>query len=211
MLRRSLTLNPFPPTLRDRAAPLVGRVLNYRTGPVPPRPPAADTGRAYVTLGTIFNTESGDLLATLAAAVAACPSVSSVVVATGEHLDPSALGPQPATVTVHRFIRQQDVLASCSVVICHGGSGTVLDAIRYGLPMVLLPLGADQPLNADRGAELGCAVTLRPDRATSAQLTNAVTEVLTDPSYRDSARKLQAELGGLPTIDVILPVLEGLT
>jgi hypothetical protein len=143
MLRRSLTLNQFPPTFRSPAAPLVGSVVNYRSGPVPPQPPAADGGKAYVTLGTIFNTESGDLLAKLTSAVAASPQVSSVIVATGEHIDPSELGPQPDTVMVHRFVHQQQILVSCSVVVCHGGSGSVLDAIRFGLPI--------DPASARRG------------------------------------------------------------
>jgi len=211
MLQRSLTLNQFPPTFRSPAAPLVGSVVNYRSGPVPPPPPAADGGKAYVTLGTIFNTESGDLLAKLTSAVAASPQVSSVIVATGEHIDPSELGPQPDTVMVHRFVHQQQILVSCSVVVCHGGSGSVLDAIRFGLPMILLPLGADQPLNAARCRDLGCAVVLRADRATGAEIAGAVGRVLTEVSYRDAARRLQAELRRLPSIDDIVPALERLS
>ncbi|HET9648328.1 MAG TPA: glycosyltransferase [Microlunatus sp.] len=211
MLQRSLKLNQFPPALRGPAVPLIGRVMNYRSGPVPPQPSASDSGRAYVTLGTIFNTESGDLLARMTSSVASCPwGVSSVLVATGEHVNPSELGPQPGTVTVHRFVRQREALAACSVVVCHGGSGTVLDALRYGLPMILLPLGADQPLNAARCRDLGCAVVLRADQATSADITDAVSEVMTDVSYRDAARQMQTELRRLPSIGAIIPVLERL-
>ena len=74
MLQRSLKLNQFPPTFRSPAAPLIGRVMHYRSGPVPPQPPTADSGQAYVTLGTIFNTESGDLLAKVTSAVVRLPA-----------------------------------------------------------------------------------------------------------------------------------------
>ena len=41
------------------------------------------------------------------------------------------------------------VLPSCDAVVSHGGSGTVLATLAHGLPTVILPLGADQPLHAD--------------------------------------------------------------
>ena len=46
------------------------------------------------------------------------------------------------------------------LVVSHGGSGSVVGALAHGLPMVLLPLGADQPQNARRCAELGVARVL---------------------------------------------------
>ena len=48
----------------------------------------------------------------------------------------------------------------CSLVVFHGGSGTLGHVIANGLPMVILPLGADQPENAQRCAELGASRTL---------------------------------------------------
>jgi UDP:flavonoid glycosyltransferase YjiC (YdhE family) len=59
LLHRYLTLTPFPPTFRDPRDPLLGHVIGYHV----PAPPRLTSGRhglaAYVTLGTIFNTESG--------------------------------------------------------------------------------------------------------------------------------------------------------
>jgi hypothetical protein len=52
-----------------------------------------------VTLGTIFNTESGDLLARITTAAAA--AAHQVIVATGEHVHPADLGTQPPHVTIH--------------------------------------------------------------------------------------------------------------
>ena len=68
--------------------------------------------------------------------------------ATGEHLDPAELGPLPSHVVAERFAAQREVLARCSAVVSHAGSGTVHDALEQGLPHVCLPLGADQTLNA---------------------------------------------------------------
>jgi len=42
-------------------------------------------------------------------------------------------------------------------VLTHGGSGTVMAALTHGLPMVIVPIMADQPENAERCAALGVA------------------------------------------------------
>ena len=47
-----------------------------------------------------------------------------------------------------------------AAMIAHGGSGSTLTALAWGLPMVLLPLFADQPANARRVDESGAGVLL---------------------------------------------------
>ena len=207
MLQRSLKLNPFPPSFRNPADPLSGQVVNYRPACLPDRPSPPVAGPVYVTLGTIFNTESGDLLARLATAAAAA-NVAQVVVACGQHVDPADLGAQPPNVTVHRFVDQRRILAGCSAVICHGGSGTVLDALTFGLPMIILPLGADQPLNASRAYDLGCAIVLAADQVTPTQITDAVDRLLTDPTFRTAAAQLHADLRVQASIDTVVQALE---
>ena len=130
-----------------------------------------------------------------------------MIVATGEHLDPAELGPQPEEVTAYQFVAQQEVLSTCSAVVCHGGSGTVLDAISHGLPLVVLPLGADQPLNAQRCSALGCGLVLQADEVGMEQITRAVDEVLTDPSYRASSARLQTGLAQLPAPEDVIRAL----
>ena len=97
----------------------------------------------YFTLATIFNMESGDLITR----VLAGPRELSinVVVTVGRHIDPAEFGPQPANVHIERYIPQSAVLPLSTVVVSHGGSGSVIGALAHGLPMVLIPMGADQP------------------------------------------------------------------
>ena len=204
MLQRSLKLNPFPPTFRDPADPLTGHVIHYRAAHLPARCSPPTAGPVYVTLGTIFNTESGDLLARITTAAAAA---QQVIVATGEHVDPADLGSQPPNVTIHRFVNQQQILATCAALICHGGSGTILDALTFGLPMIILPLGADQPLNARRAQDLGCAIVLPADRTTTQQITDAIDQLLTDPTFRAASTRLQLELRQQSSVDTVVQAL----
>jgi MGT family glycosyltransferase len=63
---------------------------------------------------------------------------------TGPPVDPAVVS-APDNVTVTRWVRHADVLPHCSAVITHGGHGTVMKALIAGVPLILVPLGRDQP------------------------------------------------------------------
>lgn len=116
----------------------------------------------------------------------------------GRDVDPAELGPQPANVRVERWVPQHELLPQCSLVVSHGGSGSVLGALAHGLPMVLLPLGADQPLNAERCATLGVARVLDAVSVTPAQVREAANAVLAEARHRVAAGRLRDEIAALP-------------
>ena len=214
MLTRGLVLAPFPPSFRDPAHPLPETARAFRaatrveatTRAVPERlgrPPFL-----YVTLGTIFNTESGDLLPRILAGV--CALGLDVVVTVGRTLDPAALGPQPDHVHIARHVPMPRLLPHCAAVVAHGGSGTVIGALAHGLPLVCVPLGADQPLNADRCAALGAGVALDALAASPEDFRLAAGAVLEQASYREAAARLQDEIARLPGPVEVLPDLERL-
>lgn len=76
-----------------------------------------------------------------------------------------------------------------------------MGALAYGLPLVLLPLGADQPANAQAAEAAGVARVLDPARMTPADVRDAVGAVLTQPDYRHNARRLEAEIAALPEFE----------
>ena len=77
------------------------------------------------------------------------------LVTTGPAVDPAVIR-APASVSVRRWVRHADVLPYCSAVLTHGGHGTVIKALAAGVPLVVAPLGRDQPDNAARvGARRG--------------------------------------------------------
>ena len=208
VLHRHLTLTPFPTSFRSPADPLRGNVVGYQ---VPPPARATSSERTvYVTLGTIFNTESGDLLRTAALGAAECPSVDRVVVAAGDHVDLDWLGPLPDQIDVRQFVQQEAVLATCDAVISHAGSGTVLGALKQALPTVSLPIGADQQLNADRLTELGLGVSLRADSVDVDQVRNALAVVLASTSMRRRLGAMGAEISAAGSLTDALRAVEAL-
>lgn len=201
LLHRHLTLTPFPASFRDAGDPLPGRVQGYRV-PTPPRAERGRGGRAvFVTLGTIFNTESGDMLRTAALGAAACPAFQRVVVATGEHVDPVSLGSLPGHVVVHQFVQQDTVLAGCDAVVSHAGSGTVLGALKQALPTVSLPMGADQHLNAERLRTLGLGMSVAAEAANVEQVRDALEAVLASPAIRWKLEAVRDEINALPGLN----------
>jgi MGT family glycosyltransferase len=114
------------------------------------------------------------------------------LVTTGPAVDPAVLS-APDNVTVTRWVRHAEVLPHCSAVITHGGHGTVLKALIAGAPLVVVPLGRDQPDNAGRVVHAGAGIRLRKDASTAA-VRAAVARVIDDPRYRAAARQMAARL-----------------
>ncbi len=212
MAYRHLVLSPFPASFRDPRFPLPPTAHPFHS-PLPARGPAPewyveDRPTVYFTLGTIFNTESGDLFAR---ALAGLREVDATCVVTvGNLIDPAEFGPQPEHIHLTRYLPQDDVLPYCDAVLSHGGSGSLLGALAHGLPMVLLPMGADQPHNGDRVTELGLGTVLDVIGATPQDIRDAVTAVLREPSYREAAGRLRDEVTAYPAPEKIVPLLEGL-
>ena len=214
---RHLVISAFPPSFRDPAHPLPATAVSIR-------PPAVGAGGAdatlawlasrprrpvvYFTLGTVFNMESGDLFARVLAGLGELEV--NAVVTVGWEIDPGAFGPQPEHVRVERFVPQAAVLGHCDVAIGHGGSGSTVGALAAGVPVVLLPMGADQPLNAERCVALGAGVVLDVVRCTPADLRAAVERVLADPSYRAAAERVRDEIAALPGAEAAVAALERL-
>ncbi|NUT51117.1 MAG: glycosyltransferase [Saccharothrix sp.] len=207
MPHRHLLLSPFPPSFRDPAFPLPDTAFPIR----PPVGPSArsTTPTVYFTLGTVFNTESGDLFARVLAGLSDLPV--DVVATVGEHIDPAEFGPQRPGVRIARYLPQADVLPHCDLVVSHGGSGSVMGALAHGLPTVLLPMGADQPHNAAQCVRLGVGEALDPVTATSRDVRELVARVLAEPGYRRAAERLRAEMVTLPEPARAVPLLERLT
>jgi MGT family glycosyltransferase len=139
------------------------------------------------SLGTLYTTDR-DLFRRFVTALA--PLAGTLVLATGR-TDPAELGPLPDNVIADRFVPQLDVLARAALFVTHAGVNSVNEALSFGVPMVLVPQGADQPLVARRIAELGAglAVSERPVRGASIRA--AARRVLTDERFATTAARLQ--------------------
>lgn len=214
MLSRYLVLSPCPPSYRDSAFPLPATAHAIRPTLLLPaelpawQPPVGAAPLVYFTLGTVFNVESGDLFARVLAGLRELPI--RVVATVGREIDPAEFGAQPAGIQIEQFVPQALVLPHCALMVSHGGSGSVVGALAHGLPLVLVPMGADQPHNAARCASLGLARWLDPIAATPGQVRDAAAAVLAGLPYRRAAEAMRDEIAALPGPEHAVALLERL-
>lgn len=132
-----------------------------------------------------------------------------VVVTIGPNNDPASLTALPANVHVHKWLPLRPLLDHCDAVVCHGGSGTTLAALSAGLPLVLVPQGADQFENALACEKAGAARVLRPAELESTAVRDAVLVVIArNSSEREAAQSLASEIAGMPAAIDAVAIIE---
>ncbi len=149
----------------------------------------------YVTLGTMYN-QNLNVFRTVLEGLR--EDELNVVVTVGNQNDPAALGPQPANVQIHRFVPQGLVLPECTLAVIHGGAGSTMGALAFGLPLVLVPQGADQFFNAERVVAAGAGIGLPPGQFSAASVRQAVRALLDDEAYRTAAENIAREIAAMP-------------
>ncbi|XP_027245056.1 UDP-glucuronosyltransferase 2A2 isoform X4 [Cricetulus griseus] len=90
------------------------------------------------------------------------------------------------------WIPQNDLLGhpKTRAFITHGGTNGIYEAIYHGIPMVGLPMFADQPDNIAHMKAKGAAVEVNMNTMESVDLLNALRTVINDPSYKENAMRL---------------------
>jgi MGT family glycosyltransferase len=151
--------------------------------------PAGDDPLVLVALSSTFQNQR-DSIQRIVDALHSLPV--RAVVTTGPAIRPETIRAAP-NVAVVSSAPHGEVLKRCSVVVTHGGHGTVLKALAAGVPLVLLPHGRDQADNAVRVTTRGAGITL-PRRAAPRRIAAAVTDVLAVPAYRNAATELGTQI-----------------
>lgn len=216
-LARDLVVSPFPRSFRHRDFPLPATAVSIRPESEPDtgRHAAADwlasgdePWRVYLTLGTIFNTESGDLFTRVLQGLRTLPV--RVLATVGSNIDPATIPVAAKNIRIERYVPQAALLRHCDLVVNHAGSGSVIGALARGVPVIALPMGADQELNAQRLTALGAGATLDPITLSPDELRVAVRTALASESLLAGAQRVRDEIAAMPCPASITTCLEDL-
>lgn len=160
----------------------------------------------YVSMGTIV----GGRRVFQEVIEAARGAAWKAVLAVGMGTDSSQFVNVPDNVLIRNFVPQLEVLKRMNAVVSHGGNNTVTEALMHGLPLVVIPFSADQPESAGRIKAAGAGIRMRPGMARRERLKRAIDVILTEPSYREAAQRVQqsyARCNGTETAAALVGLL----
>ncbi len=212
-VRATPYLTRFPPSLDPSPFPATRRYSEPRPGPGAPLPEwwgGSDAPLVYVSFGTVLGHMSiaADAYRTVLAAVADLDV--RVLLTVGRRFDAAQLGDLPDNVHVEAWVEQADALAAADLVVCHGGSGTTYGALAAGLPLVIVPMFADQFVNARTVAAAGAGVAFeRAAGLDPAAIAAAIGRVRRASTFRVCAERIAAEMADAPPLAQALRSLVG--
>jgi MGT family glycosyltransferase len=106
-----------------------------------------------------------------------------VVMETGPGTDSALLGQTPPNVIAWPRVPRLEVLRRCDVFVTDGDVGATMEALWFGVPLVVVPRTPEQNVAAERVKELRMGIVLDPKVTGADGLREAVDDVGADPSY----------------------------
>ena len=125
---------------------------------------------------------------------AIAPLAVEVTVTVGPAIEASGLR-VPKNASMHAWLDHDDVLATASLVIGHGGHSTAMRALSFGVPLIVMPAN---PMIDQKGVgaaleRVGAGILL-PKHARPQRIRSAVQTVLHDATYREAAGRLGEQI-----------------
>lgn len=118
--------------------------------------------------------------------------------------------------TVFKWVANRfEYMKACDIVISRAGHGTILQAICYGKPAILIPTPShtEQRNNAKKAVKIGAALMINQDSLEKKTLLAMVGEIMQDESFAKRLEVIQRKVSpmdGLETaIQTTLEVAEG--
>lgn len=148
----------------------------------------ADKPTVYLSLGSDSLEELVEHLGGLAS------EGIQIVVATGGALIAKDVA-LPDGVFLENYVNTDKLLPHCDLVCCHGGNGTLYQALSYGLPAVVVATHQEQYYGGKRIQRLGLGRTMTLKalkREGMGSLVEMVRQTLGSPDYRARAQAFSA-------------------
>lgn len=166
--------------------------------------------RVAVTLGTVVPAMTG--VSSLKVVLDTLGGMDVEVVLAAGTADLSELGELPENVRSVGYLPLSAFLPGCTAIVHHGGSGTTAAPLFYGVPQVVLPSFADNPMSAERVVERGVGLSHDPSAVDVETMRKLVRQVLEDDAFSTAAAEVRAEIAGQPSpSDVIARALAALS
>jgi len=114
----------------------------------------------------------------------------------------------PGNPIIVPFAPHQKLIERSTVVVTHAGMNTVLTALGCGVPLVAIPITNEQPGIASRLARTKAGKMLPLSKLSEITLRTAISEVLSESSYRNNAQQLQKIIQESGGVDKVADLIE---
>ncbi|MDE2400656.1 MAG: glycosyltransferase [Burkholderiales bacterium] len=108
--------------------------------------------------------------------------------------DKALQGQLPPTQMSVAWASVGELFPRCKAVVNTAGCGITSQAMKAGIPQLLIPFGMDQPDNTARIVRMGAALTVPPSKLQSRTFESTLERLINDTTLHDNARKLRTEI-----------------
>ncbi|MEY8352665.1 nucleotide disphospho-sugar-binding domain-containing protein [Lachnospiraceae bacterium 54-53] len=170
----------------------IGAALNDRETDPSFKFPAIHFPLIYISLGTLLNTSTSFFKKCIQAFQ---DKPVTVIISIGTIVKAEKLGFIPDNIFIYPHVPQLQILQRTSLFITHGGMNSVNESIYYGVPMLAIPVGNDQPAVAKQIDALHLGKYLSKKHLKPEALAAGAMSILNDDSYKKSIQAFQTIMG----------------
>ena len=145
----------------------------------------------FISMGTVFNQQPKFYEKCFEAFQ---DMEATVVLAVGKRTDINQFKNIPSNFLVYNYVPQLEVLQHTDVFITHGGMNSSSEGLYFGVPLVVIPVAADQPLVAKRVEEVGAGIQLDRLQLTATMLREATEQVLNNKEFSQNSHAIGQSL-----------------
>ncbi|TCP21501.1 MGT family glycosyltransferase [Scopulibacillus darangshiensis] len=142
----------------------------------------------YISLGTVFN-QAIDFYKLCFKAFG--DTDHTLVMSIGKQTQLGELGEIPQNFIVKNYVPQTEVLKYTKLFITHGGMNSTNEGLYYGVPLIVIPQSADQPIIARQVANIGAGIQLQMESLTANRLYEAADHVLNHQSFHKAVANIR--------------------
>ena len=141
----------------------------------------------YISLGTIVNFDSNFY--------EKCFKIfknfeAIFVLSIGNNLNINDFADIPENFIIGNYVPQLEILKHANAFVTHGGMNSVSEALYYNVPLVVIPITADQPFVAQRVSELGAGISLIKDKVSEENLKHSLERIMSEETFVINAKQI---------------------
>ncbi|WP_234391723.1 nucleotide disphospho-sugar-binding domain-containing protein [Streptomyces sp. CB02613] len=165
--------------------------------------------RVLLTLGVSNRQVHGVEQASVSELLAGLGRLDVEVIATFNKDQLASVRNVPDNVRAEAFVPMNEVLASCSAIVHQGGGATVGNAVVNGVPQLIVPGTIwSERASAVAQEKRGYGLFIDLEDITAERVRDKVARLVEEPSFRENARQVQAEMLATRTLGDLVPELE---